>query len=211
MQAIESRNMHVLFYFCTYLSASQEGSLLLLRSLTAQAIQKDPDLAIYVHDEHIKSNLISSRRVLMRLLPELLQHLGSVRLVVDGIDEWNQKEHKHILTDVLRFLPTPSSATICKIIISSRDVPTICDIMQKMTRVTARISLSHEKHSIYHEIERFTEKRLAENQLFLSELDPDGTVVRDVGRLLVEKSEGEINNSLSSLRKLTMEKECSCG
>jgi hypothetical protein len=191
VQAIESRNMNVLFYFCTYLGAINDGSLLLLRSLTAQAIQRDPNLAIYVHDDIISSHPISSRRALMGLLPKLLQNLGSVRLVIDGIDEWNPREQKLILDDVLQFLSSTSSSCICKILISSRDVPTISRNLRKKTKGTASISLSHEGDSIHHAIERLIEKRLSENQDSLGELDPGGAILPEIRRILVEKSNGE--------------------
>lgn len=194
VQTIQERKLNVLFHFCTYFEAGQDGPLLLLRSLTAQGIQKDPDFAIYVHDEVIPSHPMSSRRALMALLPKLFESLGSIRLVVDGIDEWSTQEQKVVVDDIFQL---SSFLTFnCKVLISSRDVPIISRSLRRKSKGIASVSLSDEEHSIHQAIEGLIEKRLAENRDYLDELDPGGTILPDIRRMLAEKSNGENGFSL---------------
>lgn len=64
------------------------------------------------------------------LLPELLSIVGTSRIVIDGIDEWEPKEQQVVLDDLLPLTTAKQSAYICKILISSRDMPTISRAMR---------------------------------------------------------------------------------
>jgi hypothetical protein len=88
VQHAEANGFHVFYYFCSFLGSHSDGPNRLLRSIIAQVIQKHQDLAIYVHDVYFISHPVPTKRALLSLFPELLRGLGSVRLIIDGIDEW---------------------------------------------------------------------------------------------------------------------------
>ncbi|KAF2788975.1 hypothetical protein K505DRAFT_393493 [Melanomma pulvis-pyrius CBS 109.77] len=125
IQFLESRKINVFNFFCSYRDTTTINSTLLLRSFALQAIQKNPDLAVYIHNEVLPTWPIVSRRALMGLIPKVLQSVGSARLVVDGLDEWAPGEQSLMLEDLFQLLSSNPSSHICKIPISSRDVPTI--------------------------------------------------------------------------------------
>ncbi|KAF2145844.1 uncharacterized protein K452DRAFT_305786 [Aplosporella prunicola CBS 121167] len=140
IQSMEAKKLNVFYYSCSYLETAAEGPTRLLRSLTAQAVQNNPDLIIYIHDDYIPSHPVASRRPLMGILPNILIDVGSSRLIIDGIDEWDRKEQKLILKDVLQLLSTDASSHTCKVLISSRDVPTVSPVLRKNSKTSVSLS-----------------------------------------------------------------------
>lgn len=188
---MEKQKINVFYYFFSYRNNAAENSTRLLRSLTAQVIQKFPDLAGYVHDEYVLSHSTASLRALRKLLPNLLISAQSSRLVVDGIDECDPDEQKFIIEHILELLPTGTSSHICKILVSSRDVPTVSRNLRKKIKIATEISLSREHQSVDNVIECFIQKRLLELQDDIGELEHDGAVVDNTRRTLAEKANGK--------------------
>jgi hypothetical protein len=169
----------VFFYFCTYLGNSSGSSSHLLRSLVSQIIQKHQDLATYVHDVYFKSHPVPSKKALLVLLPELLQGLGSTRLVIDGVDEWDAVEQKELLRDLMQLLSTDPSSYICKLLIASRDTLDVSRNIRKKKKSVVAMSLSEREESlaISQSIGDFVDKRLNELPDHFDTLDPDGSIM----------------------------------
>lgn len=193
VQHAQANDVNVFFYFCSYLTDSAESSSHLLRSLAAQIIQKHQDLAVYVHDIYFESHPTPSRKALLRLLPELLQGLGSVRFVIDGIDEWDAREQKEFLKDIMQMLSTDPSSCICKILLASRDTLEVSRSLRK-SKATVSISLSDsdEGLAIDRSIRDFIDDKLSDLPDHFSELDPDAVVLQQVKRVLLDKSNGNV-------------------
>jgi hypothetical protein len=192
VQHAKANDVNVFFYFCSYLSDSAESSSRLLRSLAAQIIQKHSDLAGYVYDVYFESHPTPSRKALLSLLPELLQGLGSVRFVIDGIDEWDAREQKDLLKDLMKMLSTDPSTCICKILLASRDTLELSRSLLKKNKTTVPISLSDYDSSlaIDRSIRAFIDDKLSDLPDHFSELDPDTAVLRQVKHVLLDKSNG---------------------
>jgi hypothetical protein len=182
----------VFFYFCSYLGTSPGSTSHLLRSLVSQIIQKHQDLAVYVHDVYFKSHPVPSKKALLALLPELLQGLGSTRLIIDGVDEWDALEQKVLLKDLMQLLSTDSSSYICKILIASRDTLDASRNRRKNKSVVA-MSLSERDESlaIAQSIGKFVDKRLNDLPDDFNVLDPDGSILAQIKRSLSDKSNGK--------------------
>jgi hypothetical protein len=182
----------VFFYFCTYLGNSSGSSSHLLRSLVSQIIQKHQDLATYVHDVYFKSHPVPSKKALLVLLPELLQGLGSTRLVIDGVDEWDAVEQKELLRDLMQLLSTDPSSYICKLLIASRDTLDVSRNIRKKKKSVVAMSLSEGEESlaIAQSIGDFVDKRLNELPDHFDTLDSDGSILAQIKRNLLDKSNG---------------------
>jgi hypothetical protein len=130
---------------------------------------------------------------LLGLLPELLQSLGSVRLVIDGIDEWDEREQKETLQDLMQLLSTDPSLCMCKILLASRDTLEISRSLRKK-KATVSISLSDgdEDTAIGRSIEHFVDSKLLDLPDHFDDLDLDASVLAQVKRTLLEKSNGMI-------------------
>jgi hypothetical protein len=189
----ETENISVFYYFCTYLGDSCEGPSRLLRSLVSQIIQKHQDLAIHVHDVYLKSHPMPSKKALLGLLSELISGLHSVRLVVDGIDEWNSRDQKDLLKDMTQILSTDRASYICKILFASRDTMDISRILLKKGKAAVTISLSDndESHSVSRSIGNFVDEKLSDLPEHIDDLDPDSSVMTQIKKTLLEKSQGK--------------------
>lgn len=191
VQHLEETSSDVFFYFCGYSDAVTGSSGYLVRSLVAQIVQAHPDTAIYVADNYLNSYRAASRKALNTLLPELLEVVGTTHLVIDGIDEWDLREQQAILDEILPLSLSNQPAKVCKIFISSRDMPTISRIMRHKKYATTVLALEEEHAYIDQSIQAFISKKLDEPSNDLQDLDPNGSTLSEVRKLLVEKSNGE--------------------
>ncbi|KAL9065694.1 MAG: hypothetical protein Q9157_007389 [Trypethelium eluteriae] len=190
VKSMQSSNANVFYYFFNYRVSVADSSAYLLRSLAAQIIQKSPDLVAYVHDEFVLSHFTPSLKALRDLLPRILASNSHSHLVIDGIDECDSNDQKFITDDALQLLSTDTSSHICKILISTRDVPNVARILRRKTKLTMSLSLADEHQSINLSIECFIRTRLSELKDDLDELDPTCVARRDIQRKLVEKADG---------------------
>jgi hypothetical protein len=122
---------------------------------------------------------VPSKKALLVLLPELLQGLGSTRLVIDGVDEWDAVEQKELLRDLMQLLSTDPSSYICKLLIASRDTLDVSRNIRKKKKSVVAMSLSEREESlaISQSIGDFVDKRLNELPDHFDTLDPDGSIM----------------------------------
>jgi hypothetical protein len=191
----EANDFHVFYYFCSFLGSHSDGPSRLLRSLISQVIQKHQDLAIYVHDVYFKSHPVPTKKALLTLLPELLQGLGSVRLVVDGVDEWLSRDQKDLLKDLSQIISTDQSSHICKIMIASRETIDLSWSLRKKDKSSMTISLSNDDEglAVTRSIANFINNKLSDLPDHFVELDPDASIMVHVKKTLLEKSHGKSN------------------
>ncbi|OAL43118.1 hypothetical protein IQ07DRAFT_650395 [Pyrenochaeta sp. DS3sAY3a] len=192
VQHVEATNVDVFYYFCTFTAHSSGQTSRLLQSLVSQITQKHHHFAAYIHDVYLKAHPLPTKVALLKLLSELIQGLDSVRLIVDGIDEWDARDQKDLLKDLSQMVSTDRSSHICKILIASRDTLDISRILRKKDRAAAIIALgdSTESLAISDSITRFVDKRMSDIPDLLSDLDPDASITSHIKRSLLEKSQG---------------------
>ncbi|KAL9093837.1 MAG: hypothetical protein Q9165_003760 [Trypethelium subeluteriae] len=191
VKSMQSRDANVFYYFFNYRESIADSSSYMLRSLVAQIIQKSPDLVAYVHDEFVSSHFEPSLKALRDLLPRILASNSHSYLVIDGIDECDSNNQKFIIDDVLQLLSTDGSSHVCKVLISTRDVPTVTRGLGRKTKLTISLSHADEHQSINNSIQYFIRTRLSQLQEDLDELDPTRVAWHDVQRILLQKADGE--------------------
>lgn len=141
----------ILYYFCSYYSTKGSKSSHILRSLAAQLLRHNSDLSAYVYEEYVRNGLNCSLRQLKQLLPVLLSAEKHVRIVLDGIDEFPDKDQKQVISDLIPFAAVFATGAECKILFSSR-------VVRPISRNLARqptISLSNERKAIDAAIKSF--------------------------------------------------------
>ena len=212
VQHTEANAIHVIYYFCSFLGSQSDGLSRLLRSLISQVIQKHQDLATYVHDVYFKSHPAPTKKALLTLLTELLQGLGSVRLIVDGIDEWAERDQTELLKDLSQIISTDQSSHICKIMIASRE--TIVTSRRKKDKSSMTISLStgDESLAVTRSIVSFVNDKLSNLPDHCDELDPDSSIMAHVKKTLIEKSHGQsCSTYCANIHVLTLTQACFSG
>lgn len=202
------------YYFCSFLGSRTDGPNRLLRSIASQLIQKNQDLALYVHDGYLNSHPAPTKKALLSLLPELLRGLGSARLIIDGIDEWSAGEQSEILKDLSQIISVNQSSHVCKILISSRETIHTLRSLRKKDRPTTIISLgdNDEALALTRSIAGFVDSKLKDLPDHIDELDPDTSIMAHVRDTLLTKSHGRscpIHNSMFPV--LTHLQACFCG
>jgi hypothetical protein len=214
VQHAEANAFQVFYYFCSFLGSQSDGPNCLLRSIISQVIQKHQDLAIYVHDVYFISHPVPTKKALLSLLPELLRGLGSVRLVIDGIDEWGSRDQTELLRDLSQMISADPSSYICKIMIASRETMDISRSLRKKDKSAMTISLSNgdESLAVTRSIANFVDSKLSDLPDHFDELDPDASILAHVRQTLLKKSHGNLCLMCSTTNHLLILMQvCSCG
>jgi hypothetical protein len=150
----------------------------------------------------------------MILLPELLRGLGSVRLIVDGIDEWASRDQKDVLHDLSQIVSVDQSSYTCKILVASRETIEISRPLRRKNKPVTTISLSNgdEDIAISRSIANFVESKLSDLPDHFDELDPDASIMACVKKTLIEKSHGNLcSNCVLTRYVLNLAQVCFCG
>lgn len=182
----QDKHSVVLYSFCNYYSSSFNKASHILRSLVAQLLHCNRDLLSYVYDEYICQGLTSSVPQLKKLIPTLLLSISSVRIVIDSLDESEQKDQTQILNDIIPFASASDIGAVCKILISSRDISPISRHLSRRST----ISLNKERLAINAAIQSFVQHSLINIRQNLNNMSIDSSIMAKVERDLIEKADG---------------------
>jgi hypothetical protein len=111
-----------------------------------------------------------------------------VRIVIDSLDEFEQKDQSQIITDIIPFASANDIRTVCKVLISSQDINPITKHLLK--RPT--ISLNKERAAIDAAIQSFVKHSLINICKSLDDMKVDNSIIAKVEQNLIEKAEGKL-------------------
>ena len=177
IEHLRARNGSTVAYFLCDSYTENDRCSVVLRSLALQLVRQHLDLASYVADSYVNKGTNASIAQLKKLLPELLAGIPSTFIILDGLDECDERDQKSVLTELVA-LTGPS----CKLLVSSRDGIYISKILRK--RPT--LSLKDKRKDVDADIRLFVNHSLSE----LRERFGD-TVIDNVEEQVVRKAEGE--------------------
>ena len=152
-----------------------------LRSLAAQLLQTNLDILPYAFENYANKAFSASVSNVRRLLLEILAIIPNTRICIDGLDEYLQSQQRSILTELLQF--AKASGSQCKVLISSRDVPTIA----KQLRNKPLLSFRDEQSGVDDDIESYLKEHL---QDLLERLEGNEGVMHEVLSELRLKADG---------------------
>lgn len=117
-----------IFYFCNQHHVSQNRANDILRCFATQLFTANTALAPYILETFASNGLRPTKRTLSAILEKLVTSLASVRIIVDGLDEWPEDDQKMVIDDLLKIKgPSPGA---CKVLLSSRNVRSISKPLQ---------------------------------------------------------------------------------
>ena len=177
------------FYIC---NSYTNGKILLseiLRSLTAQLLRRHKDLAPYVFDKYANTGLSPSTPHLKNLLNDLLTTIPTVRMCIDGLDEFPDNDQRKIITELSAL--SRASRGQFRILFSSREVA----LIEHAMRGKPLISLNVEKLSVRSDICAYVHDRLSSIRDSFDE-----NFVAEIERQVVEKAKGELNGNALCMR-----------
>lgn len=188
----------VLYYFCSYKSSDSYNSSHILRTLIAELLRDNNEMASYIFEEHITNGHAPSIPRLKQLLQTLLSAVPSTRIIIDGIDEIEDGHRSQVLGDVLGLATVQNPSNTCKILVSSQNIPSISRVMSQYPT----LDLGKERRSIDTSIVSFIRYELSRvHGGFGQALEADRRVIQGVEQELIEKAEGKTRASV--VRKQT--------
>jgi hypothetical protein len=135
----------VLYYFCNnYRSSTTNNLVVILRSFCGQLLRANSELAPYIYEEYVGNGSTPSVQNLQEILPKILSGFKSIRMIVDGLDEWDQSLISKMLKALMRFTSHDGLGKSHKLLFSSRDVPQIGRVLSKKSV----LCLSDERRAI---------------------------------------------------------------
>ena len=169
----------IIYYFCDRQQESQTQVSELLRSFTTQLLAQNTTLAPYILEEFANNGRKPTKRNLGKILEKLIATLGSLRIVVDGIDECGQDDQDEIIEDLLNIKGPVVGA--CKLLLSSRKHPSISRWLHTKPTIRLDDKIDHVNSTI----SSFIRPRL---QSLRNRFNP--AVVDGLGDLLLAKANG---------------------
>lgn len=159
-------------------------------------MQKHQDLVDYVYDTYEQSKgFVATPDALLRLVPELLMIVGNAYLIIDAIDEYDSIQEINFPQNLLSTLSVLSSSRICKVLVSSRDVPAISRCLHQRNGRVTTISLADERDAIDQSIAKFVDAKLSNLPVGWWDRQPGNLARRTLRRTLLDKSDGKFFSS----------------
>lgn len=125
-----------------------------MRSFICQLLRANLDLAPYIFENYANKGLAPATVRLRRLITELLDMIPSVRVILDGIDEYPESDQRGTLTELLSL--SESCSGTCKILVSSR----ISVQIKKVLSSKPTISLRDYNEEVQGDIRAYIRERL---------------------------------------------------
>ncbi|RYP76705.1 hypothetical protein DL770_007179 [Monosporascus sp. CRB-9-2] len=197
----DDSGMPALFYFCGYHSVDKSSEI--LKALILQMIEKNTDLIAIAYTDFVLRHPMPSLKVLRAMLigstdkPGILHGMSSCRIVIDGIDECDDKEQRFIIEDLVQFVSANKSSYNCKLLLCSRSVPTISRTLQKKSKALLEISLSTEHTCVNASIQAFIKKRLQDIDEEHPAFQLDSNAMEELSEMILDKA--DVMESLSDI------------
>jgi hypothetical protein len=181
LKADPSRN--VLFFFCDFYTPDYSVTAEVLRTLCAQMLRINEEFVSFIYDEHILKGNTPSVDVLKGIAVKLLATFDDMRIVIDGVDELGESDHRRFLNDII-FVSTANPA--CKLLVSSQELSSISTVMAKKSTMF----IGEEDVNIQKDISAIAESALrdinARNHNFM-----DDATLRSSCDKILSKAEGK--------------------
>jgi hypothetical protein len=147
----------------------------ILRSIAVQLLRLNLELAIYVFENYANKGLPPSIVRLRKLLPELLGTISSVRIIIDGLDEYPEPDQRSILTELIKI-----SGDNCRILFSNREGTLITRTLGSKPTISLRDQDGVNKDIELHVHARLKELRSRFGDVLVNRIEND----------IVEKADG---------------------
>lgn len=118
-----SDSTKIIYYFCRHDQATEVEATDILKEFATQLLAANPELAPYILDTFANKGLKPTKKQLTIIVERLIAVLPSVRIIVDGLDEYPKNAQEEVMKSLLA--SKGSSAGACKLLLSSQCIPTI--------------------------------------------------------------------------------------
>jgi hypothetical protein len=144
-----------------------------------QLLRANLDLAPYIFERYANKGLAPNIVRLRKLLPELLGTIPSVRIIIDGLDEYPEPDQRMILTDLLAL--SKSTGANCRVLFSNREG----SLINRTLGGRPTISLRDQNADVNKDIELHVHSRLKAFRARFGD-----ALINKIERQIVEKADG---------------------
>ena len=120
---LSQQHFSTLYYFCNHQSSSENACAMILRTFAVQLLQQNMDMALLVHQAYLMKASNRSVPTMKRLLAQVLPTSKAARIVIDGIDEFDDTTQQETLRSLVEI--QKNAGQFCKLLVSSREEPKI--------------------------------------------------------------------------------------
>ena len=168
------------YHICNSYTTGKDLRGEVMRSIAAQLLQGNLELAPFVFENYANKGLEPSISRLRNLLPELLGTIPSVRIIIDGLDEYPESEQTKILTELIAL--TRARDSKCRLLFSNREGKQI----NKTLNGKPTISLRDQDSDVNRDIQLYVHAFLKPMR---DEFDND--LIDKVERRIIEQANGK--------------------
>jgi hypothetical protein len=202
LENLEKRQIPRFYYFCRPGGSDKCSDI--MKALALQIIMNNTDLIAMVYTNYVLENPQPSLKTLRAMMfgttysPAILHAMDTCRIIVDGIDECDEKEQPLVIKE-LRQIVSAKASHNCKLLLCSRAAPTISKALKQKSGRFAEISLSTENINVDTAIRTFVERQFQsiEDEHILHKLDSGEK--GDISEIIAEKANGRCNSRQISL------------
>ncbi|KAL7942168.1 hypothetical protein V8C42DRAFT_332740 [Trichoderma barbatum] len=182
-------------HFCTYHHPESIKYNFIMRSLVIQIIRPDPELITLSYDWFVLQKKNPTIAVVEQLLRVLVEALGTslsqqktLYIVIDGLNECDDKTVAPIIKLLDRLIATASSpgSTVLKVLICTRITPAIAKLVKRKHQV----SLADEKDHLSKAIRDYTIQRIKAIRPRFSQLRITDDDVSMLASQITQKADG---------------------
>lgn len=175
-----SAEVVMLYFLFTENTKTIRDSKSLLQALVNQLVLRNAELCAIIHHDFISGP--SSVSQLRKLLPRLLATFACVRIIVDGIDDCDQKLQESILKELVSL----SKCNGTKVLVSSQDIGAI----SKVLAARSSLDLSNEHIPTQQAISSIVRARIIDGQEIPAMKDSSEADQTMIENTLVNKADG---------------------
>ncbi|TVY25509.1 Vegetative incompatibility protein HET-E-1 [Lachnellula hyalina] len=118
-QMKEEGRFTTVYHICNSYTTGKHLLGELMRGVIVQLLRADRDLAPYIFENYANKGLAPSAARVKGLLEKLVQAIPSIRIIVDGLDEYPLSDQRTILNELLSLSKLPGGQ--CRILFSNRE------------------------------------------------------------------------------------------
>jgi len=132
----DEKSFTTAYHICNSYTTGKNLLAEILRSFTLQFLRDNLELAPYIFENYANKGLAPSIVRMRKLIPELLATIPSIRIIVDGLDEYPEPDQRIILSELVGLSKISSGQ--CKILFSNREGATISKILAGKSTINLR-------------------------------------------------------------------------
>ena len=149
---------HVVYFYCQYNDPQRATFNSIARGLVAQVLASNPICLEYLYEKAVGSGELSPSSVGLctELLEQLATHHDQLLIGIDGLDECEESERRHILAMLHSILKATNATKNVKIFLTSRKEP---DLKQSLR---STLQLEIKENHLKKDIASYVRQRVSE-------------------------------------------------